>query len=271
MENFDKNNMRHIIDQELKDVRMEDELKRRIWSNAIYQRPSRISNRMWKTAAAFAAILVLGGATVSAGYRLLNQIQVNGEVLPELDSMEIVEMNAPDAVEDENGLTDKDYRDYSELKQELGTKLLDSKLSQSTSYMQCHVHTDPDSFAIVTVDNFILGDTSNYRLMEDINRYSYDHGQIYYSPVSLKADLILGEQQMAIGWDTEYLGMSQFVEQYISKQGYRVNILEDTISETPPEDYVSKKTAIFVADGIRYSLTGQVSMETMKEIVDSMK
>ena len=65
--------------------------------------------------------------------------------------------------------------------------------------------------------------------------------------------------------------MSQFVEQYISKQGYRVNILEDTISETPPEDYVSKKTAIFVADGIRYSLTGQVSMETMKEIVDSMK
>ena len=106
MENFDKNNMRHIIDQELKDVRMEDELKRRIWSNAIYQRPSRISNRMWKTAAAFAAILVPGGATVSTGYRLLHQIQVNGEVLPELESMEIVEMNAPDAVEDENGLTD---------------------------------------------------------------------------------------------------------------------------------------------------------------------
>ena len=35
--------------------------------------------------------------------------------------------------------------------------------------------------------------------------------------------------------------------------------------------FLAKKTAIFVADGIRYSLTGQVSMETMKEIVDSMK
>ena len=65
--------------------------------------------------------------------------------------------------------------------------------------------------------------------------------------------------------------MYHFVEQYESAQGYLVNLVEDTIGEEPPADYVSKKIAVFVADGIRYTLTGQVSLDTMKELVDTMK
>lgn len=266
----EKSDMKQIIDRELKNITMSGELKDRI-RNRAGRTLCRKSNRLWKTAAAAAAVLVIGGATVSAGYHMLNQLLVNGETMPRLDPVEIVKMNAPDAAADEYGLTNKDYRNYSELKEELGTKLLDSELSQDNPYMQCHIMTDTDSFAIITVENFILGDTDNYQLLEGVNRYSYDHGRVYYSPVSLKAELILNEEQMALGWDTEYLGMYRFMENYISRQGYRVNILEDTIAEDPPEDYVSDKTAVFAADGIRYTLTGQVSIETLKEIVDSMK
>ena len=73
-------------------------------------------------------------------------------------------------------------------------------------------------------ENFILGDTSNYQLLKDIDRYSYDHGTVYFSPVSLKAELILGEEQLAHGWDTDYLGMYRFVEHYRWKLVKMTNI-----------------------------------------------
>ena len=259
--------MKHTIDQELKDIRMSDALKDKIRSRTSFRKP----NRIWKTAAGLAAVLVLGGATVSAGYHLLNQIQVNDEVLPKLDSMELVRINTPEAAANEFGTIEKNYGSYSELRNELGITLLDHALSRDHPYMQCHIRTDPKSYAMITVNNFILGDTDNYQLLKDMDRYSYDHGEVYYSPVSLKIDLILGEEQLAHGWDTDYLGMYHFVEQYESAQGYLVNLVEDTIGEEPPADYVSKKIAVFVADGIRYTLTGQVSLDTMKELVDTMK
>ena len=149
--------------------------------------------------------------------------------------------------------------------------MLFRSLSQDNPYMLCRLYTDPDSFAIITVDNFILGDTDGYRFLEEENRYAYEQGEVYSSPVSLKADLILSELQMAVGWDTEYLGMSRFVESYTSEQGYKVNILEDMAEGVNPQDYVSKKTAIFVAGGIRYTLSGRVPMDVMKEIVDTMQ
>ncbi|MCI8374793.1 MAG: hypothetical protein HFI29_05070 [Lachnospiraceae bacterium] len=264
---MERSEVKNILDQELKDVRLSHELKERLRNRAFYRK----SSQTWKAFMACAAVLILGGTTVFAGYHMLNRIQVNEEVLPELDSMMIVEMNAPKGAENEFGILKKDYRDYSDLKRELGTKLLDSELSGEHPYMLCHLQTDPESYAILRIDNFILGDTRHYQYMEDVNSYSYEHGEVYFSPVSLKAELILGEEQLALGWDTDYLGMYRFVEQYVSAQGYRVNLVEDTIDVEPPEAYVSEKAAVFVADGIRYTLTGRVSCDTMKDIVDSMK
>ena len=37
------------------------------------------------------------------------------------------------------------------------------------------------------------------------------------------------------------------------------------------EDYVSEKVAVFVADGVRYSLKGRVSIDTLKNIVNTMR
>ena len=179
--------LKEALQQELGGVAMGEGLKNKIRQGAAERKPRQLRTCI----AVSAAAVILGGTTAFAGYRMLNQVQINGEVLPELDSMEIVKMNEPEAAADENGLIDKDYRDYSRLKEELGTKLLDSELSQDNPYMLCRLYTDPDSFAIITVDNFILGDTDGYRFLEEENRYAYEQGEVYSSPVSLKADLIL--------------------------------------------------------------------------------
>lgn len=82
--------------------------------------------------------------------------------------------------------------------------------------------------------------------------------------------MALSQEQLEHGWDTEYLGYYQFAESYTSAQGFKVNILKDTVEE-PPEDYVSEKSAVFVADGIEYIVKGRTSLENIKGIVDSME
>ena len=45
---------------------------------------------------------------------------------------------------------------------------------------------------------------------------------------------------------------------------------QDT-AEEPSEDYVSEKSAVFVADGVQYTIKGRTSMENIKRIVDSLE
>ena len=82
---------------------------------------------------------------------------------------------------------------------------------------------------------------------------------------------MLFRSQMNNGWDTDYLGLYEFVECYTSAQGYIVNIVQDTTLEKDLENYISEKAAIFVADGIRYSLKGRVSIDVIKNAVSTMK
>lgn len=51
-----------------------------------------------------------------------------------------------------------------------------------------------------------------------------------------------------------------------------VNLIQDTsVSEEEMyEGFKRKCKAVFVADGVRYELTGYVEPETMKEIVDGL-
>ncbi len=262
-----QNNVKSMIDSELRQIKLNDEIKNKIRHKAVSRKPGRV----WRSLAASFAVVVLAGTTVYAGNYILNKVHVNEEVLPELDSMQIVQMNKLDDIPDEYGTINKDYSDYNAIKDELGVKLLDTALSLDNPYMLCRVKTDMKDFAIITVNNYILGDTGSYQFIEAENRYSYSHGKEYYSPVSLTADLILSEDQMRNGWDTDYLGLYKFVESYTSDQGYRVNIIQDTVNAENMEDYVSEKVAIFVADGVRYSLKGRVSIDTLKNIVNTMR
>src|SRR5699024_11821155 len=61
--------------------------------------------------------------------------------------------------------------------------------------------------------------TYDYNYLPDENRYEYKSGSIYYSPVSLTVDIILSDSQLKNGWDTDYLGMYEYVESYTSAQG----------------------------------------------------
>ncbi len=262
-----QNNIKSMIDSELRQIKLNDEIQNKIRSKAVSRNPG----RAWRSLAASFAVVALAGTTVYAGNHILNKVHVNEEVLPELDPMQIVQMNELEAVPDEYRTINKDYSDYNAIKDALGVKLLDTELSLDNPYMLCRVKTDMQDFAIITVNNYILGDTDSYRFIEAENRYSYRHGKEYYSPVSLTADLILSEDQMRNGWDTDYLGLYEFVESYTSDQGYRVNIIQDTVNAEDPEAYVSEKAAVFVANGVRYSLKGRVSIDTLKNIVNTMR
>lgn len=266
-----KNDIKSIIDSELRQIELTDEIKNNIKSKAVYHKSNRAWGNLWRSLAASMVIVVLGGATVYAGYYMLNKVHVNEETLAGLDSMQIVQMNELDAIPNEYGIVYKDYSDYNAVKDDLGVKLLDTNLSFDNPYMLCRVMTDIKDFAVITVNNFILGDTGNYQFIEAENRYSYSHGTEFFSPISLTVDLILSEDQMSNGWDTDYLGLYEFVESYTSAQGYRVNIIQDTVDEENVEDYVSEKVAVFVADGVRYSLKGRVPIDTLKNIVNTMR
>lgn len=265
-----KTNMKNMIDRELMHIELSDKVKAGIRSQAAHETPKKTWKRISVSAAASVAVVILGGTTVLAGHYMLNRVHVNEEALPELDSMQIVKLNEIEAEPDENEEIRKDYSDYGTMADALGIKLLDTELSGDNPYMLCRIRTNTTDFAIITVDNFIIGDTDNYRFLEEENRYAYDNGTEYFTPVSLNIDLILSKTQLETGWDTDYLGMYRFVESYTSRQGYVVNIIEDTIEEDL-EDYVSEKVAVFVADGVRYSLKGRVSVDTMKNIIDTMR
>ena len=281
-------NMKDMIDRELERMVLSEEMKNRIRERAV---PRRRKGRL-KWAAVLAAAVILGGTGAAAGYRMLITHSVNGEVLPALDSMRVVQIHFPTGnpeprvpaeqevsarqdrrlwTQDEYGMFHKDFHNYGEIQEELGIHLLDTELSGNNPYMQGHIMTDGSNFAVITVENYILGDTGSYQFVEEENRYSYESGSVFLSPISLTVRLVLSEEQLHQGWDWEYLGMYRFAESYTSAQGYKVNLVERTLENGDTEDAVLEKNAVFAADGLEYSLRGRVSMETMKLIVDMMK
>jgi len=290
-------NMKDTIDRELECIVLSEEMKSRIRKKAV----SRRRDGVLKWAVVFAAAVILGGTGAAAGYRMLITHSVNGEVLPELDPMRVVEIHIPEGqpaafasaeqpaapapaeqpdsagqgeltgVPDEYGMIQKDYKDYRKIQEELGIHLLDTELSANNPYMQGHIMTDGSDFAMITVENYILGDTGRYQFLEEENRYAYESGNVFLSPISLTVRLILSEEQLNRGWDWEYLGMYRFAESYTSGQGYRVNLEERTLENGDTGNAVLEKSAVFVADGVEYTLRGRVSMETMKGIVETMK
>lgn len=265
--------MKHLlkekIDMELNELTFNDTMKNNVMK---YKKKKRHSSVM-KYVAAFTAIFILSGTTVFAGYILLNKLNVNETTLPELDNMEVVTMLPLTTTVDEYGMVKETFTDYDMVRKELGVKLLDSELAQNNAYMQGKIETDNKDFAMITIKNYILGDTSNYEYLPSEERYQYEHGQEYYSPISLSMDIILSETQLKNGWDIDYLGLYEYVETYTSEQGYTVNLIQDTIDEenVDVENYISEKCVVFVADGVRYTLKGRTSIENMKMIVDTMK
>ena len=211
---------------------------------------------------------IVFSSTIYAVKLVNEQSKVNELELPELDSMKITKQikNIEKSIKPQS----ISKMNYKQIQEQLGVSLLNSELSKDDRYMITDVETDNKDYAIIKCDNYILGDTSNYSY-NDEGFYSFDEGNLYKSPISIQADIILSETQLNNVWTTDYLGMYGFVEQFVSEQGYKVNLIEEKNDGNQPQDFVSKKTAIFVADGIRYTLTGRTTVDNMKQIVNSMK
>lgn len=211
---------------------------------------------------------VVFSSTVYAVKLVNEQSKVNELELPELDSMKITKQikNIEKSIKPQS----ISKMNYKQIQEQLGVSLLNSELSKDDKYMISDIETDNKDYAIIKCDNYILGDTSNYSYNEE-GFYSFDEGNLYKSPISLQADIILSETQLNNVWTTDYLGMYGFVEQFVSEQGYKVNLIEEKNDGNQPRNFVSKKTAIFVADGIRYTLTGRTTVDNIKQIVNSMK
>lgn len=206
--------------------------------------------------------------TVYAVKLVNEQSKVNELELPELDSMKITKQikNIEKSIKSQS----ISRMNYKQIQEQLGVSFLNSELSKDEKYMISDVETDNKDYAIIKFENYIIGDTSNYSYNEE-GFYSYDEGNLYKSPISLQADIILSQTQLNNVWTTDYLGMYSFVEQFVSEQGYKVNLIEEKNDGNQPQDFVSKKIAVFVADGIRYTLTGRTTVDNMKQIVNSMK
>ncbi len=101
-------------------------------------------------------------------------------------------------VEHPDGFEEFHAGSYRKLMQELGISLLDSSLSKDSDFMRICDETDNKTEHWITIDNYILGDTSD-------------------------------------------------------------------------PNFQDRRSSIFVAHGIRYTLSGQVSKQTLKQIVDSMQ
>lgn len=211
---------------------------------------------------------VVFSSTIYAVKLVNEQSKVNELELPELDSMKITKQikNIEKSIKPQS----ISKMNYKQIQEQLGVSLLNSELSKDDKYMISDIETDNKDYAIIKCDNYILGDTSNYSYNEE-GFYSYDEGNLYKSPISLQADIILSETQLNNVWTTDYLGMYGFVEQFVSEQGYKVNLIEEKNDGNQPQNFVSKKIAVFVADGIRYTLTGRTTVDNMKQIVNSMK
>lgn len=211
---------------------------------------------------------IVFSSTVYAVKLVNEQSKVNELELPELDSMKITKQikNREKNIKPQS----ISRMNYKQIQEQLGVSLLNSELSKDDRYMITDVETDNKDYAIIKCDNYIIGDTSNYSYNNE-GFYSFDEGKLYKSPISLQADIILSETQLNNVWTTDYLGMYGFVEQFVSEQGYKVNLIETKNDGNQPQNFVSKKIAVFVADGIRYTLTGRTTVDNMKQIVNSMK
>ncbi|MDD3279295.1 MAG: hypothetical protein PHG16_10520 [Lachnospiraceae bacterium] len=262
-----KDDIREIINTELNMIKLDEAIRNKIREKV----KEKNSHRLLRSLAACAAVVILGTSTVVAGCYVISRITVNDAALPELEKMDVIKLPKIEGISNTYNRVEKEYPDYCTLKEELGIPLLDSTLSADNPNMLVHLNTDNKDFLMVTIDNFIPGDTSNYQYIAEESRYSYEHGTLYYSPVSLSIDIMLSETQQSNGWNTDYLGMYQFVENYTSSQGYRVNFIEDTSDTSISENVPSEKCAILVANGIRYTFKGRVSLATMKSLIDTLE
>lgn len=248
--------MKEQIDNELENITFHFDMEK-----AKRKRRKRLRYNILMTAIA----VILLGSTAQAGYTLYNRwLKINGETLPELESMQKVEVNPMSEDYRVNSSYEKQYDSYEALQKDLGVRLLHTDMADNNSSMIITRKTDNVHWTQIKIVAYIVGDVTEMKQIEGRNQYTWISGKEFFSPIDLSIDIISSQEQLEIGWDKEYLGAYDFVESYQTYDGYKANILSSGESNTKP-----MYQAVFVADGIRYTIRGRVDIMLLKEILDS--
>lgn len=210
-------------------------------------------------------ILITCIVSFSAVYAVTNifSTSVNGKEMPPLDNMSIIKINDVENYDkDDYGIIRKKYDNINQLENELGIQLLSSIYSEDNPYKLINYEKIGKGYDLIEIGAYIVGDLTNIKYQEEYNYYSYTSGEDYQTPIDLKIEIISDSSQQY--FDTEYLGLYEYLETITSNDGYKVNLLERKSLGK------NEICAIFVANGIRYTLSGHVEIDKMIDIINSM-
>ena len=206
----------------------------------------------YKKMAAGVAVFVMvsvGGLMVHAGTSDEQKVVIKKT---ELDEMCVTNANRLEIRSDEYGVIEYHWSSYDALQEGLGIKLLRSEKECEAGLMNISDQTDNKDYHTIQIQNFAVTE------------------QV---PIDMEISIRCSEEQSIEGLLTEFMGDFQRRGSYVSEQGYKVILIGDKILASQHiNDKVIDGTiyGFFVADGILYEVSGELSVNKMKEFIDSL-
>lgn len=194
-----------------------------------------------------AGILLLGGTFIN-WFRSSGQ-SINTAKLG-LDDMKDISVNKINGIKDSLGHMTYQPDSYAELQKTLGIHLLDGT---SVNHGRAKIEGVTDNTDYHRIEMMPFVETDEYSLNMTIS-------------IKCSAD------QTQEGLMPEFLGEFELKGDFISLQGYHVVVIGG-ITETLPDGSISSGgslTAVFVADGILYQLSGKVDIGELKRMINSL-
>lgn len=204
-----------------------------------------------KIVASFAVIVMVSicGFMVHAGTRDEQKVEIKRT---ELDEICVTNTNRLDIESNEYGIIEYNWSSYDELQEGLGIRLLRSQKECEVALMDISDQTDNEDYHIIQIHNFAVTEQK---------------------PMNMTISIQCSEEQSIEGLLTEFMGDFQKRGSYVSKQGYKVILIGHKIllSQDTNDDVIDGiLSGFFVANGILYQVSGELSVNQMKEFIDSL-
>lgn len=170
----------------------------------------------------------------------------------ELDEIYVINTKRLEIESDEYGIIEYNWNSYDELQERLGIKLLRNEKECETEFMNISDQTDNEDYHNIQIENFAMTEQKF---------------------VDMKISIRCSEEQSIEGLFTEFIGDFQKRGSYVSEQGYKVILIGyKTLSLQDTNDDVIDGTisGLFVADGILYEISGELSVNQMRKFIDSL-
>lgn len=201
-----------------------------------------------KTGLAFAVnVFIILIPFCALGMYIYENISVNQQVLPELLPMEVKMVSYLNAETTDHIFYQTERTDYEEVEKELGIQLLEIDGMTLEKDFVIHYLSDDGNWIRLSLEKFF---------------------SVKEVPIDLEINIMTSETQKKLGWDHEYLGYYQFIETIQINQ-IPIHLLQDTAA-TSNSEMQSEKTAVFVYNGIRYIISGRISIDDFKSLLEQL-